>query len=70
MAVQDLIKKWDDALMSALCAAQQHGPRQELSNEDLEAVSGPAAMALSVRTGVVAGGGYTKKPTCGCTWAC
>jgi hypothetical protein len=50
----------------ALAAARQ----PELDDKDLEAVSGPAAMALEVRTGVVAGGGYTKKPTCGCTWEC
>jgi hypothetical protein len=62
MAARELIKKWDTALVLALTARQS-----ELSEEDLEVVLGPDAMALEVRSGLVAGPrGYTKGPSCGC----
>ena len=55
MSSQDLLKRWNDAMVSALATQQP-----ELSDEELEVVSGP-----HVRTGVSAGG-VTSGPTCGC----
>jgi len=56
MSSQDLLKKWNDAMVSALATQQP-----ELSDEELEVVSGP-----HVRTGVSAGA-FTSSPTCGCS---
>jgi hypothetical protein len=62
MATRELLKKWDEALALALYAA-----RPELDDEDLKTASGPDAMALNVRSGVVAGPrGFTQSPSCGC----
>ncbi|MBU0496276.1 MAG: hypothetical protein KKA73_28100 [Chloroflexi bacterium] len=62
MATRDLIKKWDEALATALSARQS-----QLDDRDLEVASGPDAMAMDVRSGLVAGGSFTKSPTCGCS---
>ena len=50
MSVQDLIKKWENALSQAL-SSQQDSP--ELSDDDLEAVEGDT---LQVKSGLKAGG--------------
>ncbi len=52
MSVQDLVKKWEDALSQALSSQQD---RSELSDDDLEAVEGNT---LQVKSGLKAGGTY------------
>ena len=52
MSVQDLVKKWENALSQAL-SSQQDSP--ELSDDDLETVEGNR---LQIKSGLKAGGTY------------